>query len=122
LASTIVNLTVLRRLGVYQEMMPEARPMADRQIRKLSLDSTLSGRPELHCEAQVTDAADAIFTWTGQGELCGVRVIPAVDVVDGTFIWTPSHDQRPCSFSTAPRGCDPCRRSSDEATMVTECC
>ena len=36
--------------------------MADRQIRKLSLDSTLSGRPELHCEAQVTDAADAIFT------------------------------------------------------------
>src|SRR5258708_30522779 len=27
--------------------------------------------------------------------------------VDGTFIWTPSHDQRPCSFSTAlPR----CRR------------
>src|SRR5216683_849569 len=30
--------------------------------------------------------------------------------VDGTFIWTPSHDQRPCSFSTALlRGCDPCQ-------------
>src|SRR5258707_5866489 len=31
--------------------------------------------------------------------------------VDGTFIWTPSHDQRPCSFSTALlRGRDPWRR------------
>ena len=31
-------------------------------------------------------------------------------VVDGTFIWTPSHDQRPCSVSAALlRGCDPCR-------------
>ncbi len=30
-------------------------------------------------------------------------------VVDGTFIWTPSHDQRPCSFSVALlHGCCPC--------------
>jgi hypothetical protein len=30
--------------------------------------------------------------------------------VDGTFIWTPSHDQRPCSLSTVLlRGCDPWR-------------
>jgi hypothetical protein len=30
--------------------------------------------------------------------------------VDGTFIWTPRHDQRPCSLSTALlHGCGPCR-------------
>jgi len=30
---------------------------ADRRIRKLSLDSTLSGRPELYCEAQLSALA-----------------------------------------------------------------
>ena len=32
---------------------PSFRP-AGRRIRKVSLDSTLSGRPELHCEAHVS--------------------------------------------------------------------
>ena len=31
-----------------------SRASADRRIRKLSLDSTLSGRPELNCEAHVS--------------------------------------------------------------------
>ncbi len=58
---------------------------------------------------------------------------PLVPGVDGTFIWTPSHDQRPCSFSTAlDQGCGPCRPEPrsiagarlellETATMVTEC-
>ena len=33
------------------------RASADRRIRNLCLDSILSGRPELHCEAHVTDPA-----------------------------------------------------------------
>jgi hypothetical protein len=43
------------------------RPAADRRIRKVSLDSTLSGRPELHCEAHVSSPwLLAAFGRTGQ--------------------------------------------------------
>jgi len=53
--------------------------------------------------------------------------------VGGTFIWTPSHDQRPRSFCIAPYGCGPCRPQSSRSiaggrlellettTTVTEC-
>ena len=50
-------------VGLYQEMMPEAR---ERRIRKVSLDGTLPGRPELHCEAHVTGLVLATFGWAGQ--------------------------------------------------------
>ena len=33
---------------------PSFRPATGRRIRKVSLDRTLSGRPELHCEAHVS--------------------------------------------------------------------
>jgi CO/xanthine dehydrogenase Mo-binding subunit len=49
-----------------------SRASADRRIRKLSLDSILSGRPELHCEAHVTGPAPR--------SLRSDRTIPAVDV------------------------------------------
>jgi len=62
-------------------------------------------------EPQVTDVANATFTWTGQllscsGELCGVRVIPAVDVAvvqvkaarrcDGWAGWPAGAEPRQC--------------------------
>jgi hypothetical protein len=34
-------------------------------------------------------------------EHCSRAVVVAAGVVDGTFIWIPSHDQRPHSLSTA---------------------
>ena len=42
-----------------------SRASADRRIRRLSLDSTQSRRPELHCEAHVSDPLLAAFGWTG---------------------------------------------------------
>jgi len=53
---------------------------------------------------QITLWADAISLHV---LLDGARI---KTLVDGTFIWTPSHDQRPCSFSTALlHGCGRCR-------------
>jgi hypothetical protein len=38
-----------------------SRASADRRIRKLSLDSILSGRPELNCEAHVSGPVPRSF-------------------------------------------------------------
>src|SRR5690348_2964907 len=55
------------------------RLIADRRIRKLSLDSSPSGRPEPHCEAQLsasaprslqserTESVDATSSWPESG-------------------------------------------------------
>ena len=39
--------------------------LPDCRIRKLSLDSTLPGCPELYCEAHVSSQSLATFGWTG---------------------------------------------------------
>jgi hypothetical protein len=51
------------------------RASTNRRIRKLSLGNTLSGRPELHCEAHVSDPAPRSLWWDrtpGQG--VGVQI------------------------------------------------
>ena len=71
----------------YQRNILPVRPTADRRIRKLSLDSSRPGRPELHCETQLSAPLLAIFSWTGQRStgqqslgppLSGGRILPGL--------------------------------------------
>ena len=108
--------------------------------RRLRMDSANSSTPSSK-ESLAAKARRKAAMRASQRERSAERKPggqPGHQGVDGTFIWTPSHDQRPCSFSTALlRGRDPCRpeprsrwsacseartsnldgrRSSDEAT------
>ena len=64
------------------------------------------------------NSAEVSATLRGRGgyafDLCRARAVRSgAASVDGTSIWTPGHDQRQCSFSTALLcACDPGRRGT----------